>query len=62
MEYQKIMDRLDQGDREKVIYFAGMLLRQKKYQKLRREIEERRREIERGEVLSHDEVWNSLDV
>ena len=57
-----ILRKLDQEDQEKILYFAGLLLKQEKYKKLREEIEIRKMEIEKGDVLTHDEVWNRLDV
>ena len=44
------------------MYFANLLLKQKKYQKLREEIEEREKEIERGEIFTHEEIWEKLNV
>jgi len=62
MENLKILKKLDREDREKIIYFAKILLRQEKYQKLKKEIEERKKEIEKGEILTHEEIWNKLNV
>jgi len=55
-------NKLDSEDKQKVIHFCRILLKQKKYKKLKKELEERLDEIERGEVLSHEEVWKDLDV
>jgi len=54
--------KLDREDRQKVVYFCRILLRQKKYKKLKKELEERLNKIERGEILSHEEIWKDLDV
>ena len=62
MENLDILSKLDPKDKEKIIYFAKILLRQEKYQKLKKEIEERKREIEKGEILTHEEIWNKLNV
>jgi len=62
MEALNILTKLDVEDKEKIIYFANLLLKQKKYQKLREEIEERKKEIERGEVFTHEEIWEKLNV
>ena len=62
MEDLNILTKLDAEDREKIVYFANLLLKQKKYQKLREEIEERKKEIERGEVFTHEEIWEKLNV
>jgi hypothetical protein len=42
-------------------YFS-MITKQNKYDKLRKEIEARREEIKRGEVLSHEEIWQDKGV
>ena len=62
MENLDILSKLDPEDKEKIIYFAKILLEQEKYQKLRKEIEERKKEIEKGEILTHEEIWNKLNV
>jgi len=53
---------LVEEDREKIAYFLELLLEKEKYERTRQEIEQRRREISEGEVLTHDEVWSHLDV
>ena len=57
-----IIEQLDAEDKEKLLYFAKLLLGQSKYKKLREEIEQRRAEIREGEVLTHEEIWSELDV
>ena len=57
-----ILDKLDSEDREKVSYFIRLLGSQTKYKKLAEELEERRKEIREGKVLSHEEIWKELDV
>jgi hypothetical protein len=57
-----IMERLDQNDQEKVSYFIRLLLNQSKYQALKKEIAERRKEIQTGKTLSHEEIWEQLNV
>jgi len=51
------LKNLDDKDRDKLLKLAKELYKQKKYKKLRQEIEERRQEISEGKVLSHEEVW-----
>ena len=58
----EILERLDREDREKVAYFVTLLVNQAKYLRLREEIEKRMREVERGEVLEHDEIWKQLNI
>ena len=62
MEGLNILTKLDAEDREKIMYFANLLLKHKKYQKLREEIEKREKEIERGEIFTHEEIWEKLNV
>ncbi len=57
-----IIEQLDEGDRYKIRYFIKLLIQQEKYNKLKKEIQSRRKEIEHGEVLTHDEIWTKLDV
>ena len=57
-----IFERLDKRDQEAVTYFLRLLLNKAKYRTLREQIEQRRREIENGDTLSHNEIWDQLDV
>jgi len=57
-----ILKKLDKEDQEKVLHFIELLLKQQKYKKLREEIEIRKEEIEKGETLSHEEIWKQLNV
>jgi len=58
----EVLEKLDREDREKVAYFVTLLVNQAKYRSLKEEIEKRRREVERGEVLEHEEIWKQLNV
>lgn len=57
-----IMERLDQEDKEKVSYFIRLLLNKSKYRALKKELAERRKEVKKGETLSHEEIWGQVDV
>jgi hypothetical protein len=57
-----ILERLDQEDKEKVSYFIRLLLNKSKYQQLKNELTERRKEIQSGETLSHEDLWKQLNV
>jgi hypothetical protein len=57
-----VIDRLDKDDKEKIVYFINLLIRQTKYRTLREEIEKRREEIKAGDVLTHEEIWNKVNV
>ncbi|WP_456384270.1 hypothetical protein [Persephonella sp.] len=54
---ETIIKKLDNKDRERLLSFAKELYKQKKYRILREEIEERRKEIKRGDFLTHEDVW-----
>ncbi len=56
-DFIEIISLLDDKDKKKISEFARVLLRRKKYNKLRKEIDARRAEIKNGEVLSHEELW-----
>ena len=57
-----ILEKLDKEDQQAVAYFLRLLLNKAKYRTLREQIEQRRREIENGDTLSHNEIWDQLDV
>ena len=57
-----ILEKLDQEDKEKVSYFIRLLLNQSRYRLLKEEISSRREEIKSGETLTHDEIWDTLNV
>jgi len=61
-EDEKILQILDKEDKEKLLYFAKLLLKQNKYKMLKDEIELRREEIRKGETLIHDDIWDDMDV
>ena len=52
-----IIEWLDQEDKEKVSYLIRLLLNKSKYQKLKKELADRREEITSGEILSHEDIW-----
>ena len=53
---------LEDEDKQKVSYLANLLLKKKKYKYLKKDLLERRNEIGCNDTLSHDEVWDSLNV
>ncbi len=57
-----IIEKLDENDRDKIEYFAKLLLNQSKYKKIKNEIEKRRKEIEKDEILSHDDFWKGMNA
>jgi hypothetical protein len=57
-----ILERLDQEDKEKVSYFIRLLLNKSKYQLLKKELAERRKEVQTGETLSHEDLWKQMNV
>ncbi len=57
-----VISLLNDEDKKKVLELANILLKQNKYNKLRKEIEARRNEVRKGEVLSHEEIWQDKGV
>ncbi len=58
----KIFEKLDQEDQEKVNYFLKLLIEQSKYRKTKAEVLERRSEVQKGKVLTHEEIWSRMNV
>ena len=56
------IEKPDKEDKEKVSYFINLLLRRSKYQKLKREIAIRRKEIRNGDSFTHEDFWTELNV
>ena len=54
---RNIINYLDEKDKSKVLFFAEVLFKHSKYEKLRVEIESRRKEIKTNQILSHDDFW-----
>ncbi len=59
---EDLLKKLDPIDLKKVEYFLQLLLRQEKYKALQKEIEDRRKEIANGDVLTHDDLWKQMNV
>ena len=57
-----IINRLKDEDKGKVEYFVNLLIHQSKYRVLKKEIEERRKEIQTGEVMTHNDIWDKMNV
>jgi len=58
----KMLQKLDDNDKQKIHYFVNLLLKQSKYKRLQQELTNRRKEIANGEVLTHNEIWKDIDV
>ena len=56
-ELEVLIPQLNEKEREILTHIAETLIKSRKLKKLREEIEERRDEIKKGDVLSHDEFW-----
>ena len=54
------MTLLDNEDKNKILEFINILIKQSKYNKLRKEIELRRAEVQTGQILSHEEIWQDI--
>ncbi len=58
----EVINKLDRNDKQKIGYFVKLLVQQSKYRKLKAEIDSRRREVKKGLVYKHDEIWDSMNV
>ncbi len=58
----EIINQLEPADQEKVEYFVKLLLDQERYKSLRMEIKARRKEIETGRFIKHDDFWKQMNV
>ncbi len=58
----RIFEKLDTEDQEKATYFLRLLLEQSKYRNTKAELLERRAEIQKGDTLTHEEIWNQMNV
>ncbi len=59
-EVIKITSMPDDEDKKELSEIAGILVKQNKYSRLRKEIEIRWAEVKKGEVLSHEEIWQDI--
>ena len=57
-----IINRLEDDDKGKIEYFVTLLIHQSKYRVLKKEIQERRKEIQAGEIIKHNDIWNKMNV
>ncbi|MDA3896699.1 MAG: hypothetical protein PF482_11210 [Desulfobacteraceae bacterium] len=57
---KNIINFLDEKDKSKVLFFAEVLFKHSKYEKLRSEIESRRKEIKENSILSHEDFWEKI--
>ena len=57
-----VLEKLNNEDKEKINYFIDLILSKEKYKRLKVEIEKRREEIKNNNILSHDEIWQELNV
>ena len=57
-----MIEKLDQQDQDKVSYFIRLLAHQAKYHALNKEIALRREEIRQGNTLTHEDIWETVNV
>ncbi len=58
----KIINHLQREDQEKIFYFINLLLEKNEYKQLAKEISQRRNEIKNNKIISHNDIWNDMDV
>jgi len=56
-DLMEIIPQLDDRDKKELSNFALILFHRGKYNRLRKELEARRTEIDKGETLSHEALW-----
>jgi hypothetical protein len=57
---EEIIPLLDKNDMKTLTDLAKKLYESKKYQTLRKEIENRRKQIKNGNSLTHQEIWDEI--
>jgi pyrroloquinoline quinone (PQQ) biosynthesis protein C len=57
---EEIIPRLTDKDRKLLYEFAKTLLKSDQYKSFREELEKRRKEIEKGQTLTHEELWGEI--
>ncbi|MBC2716534.1 MAG: hypothetical protein HF978_14610 [Desulfobacteraceae bacterium] len=55
-----IINYLDEKDKSKILFFAEVLFKHSKYEKLRTELEVRRKEIRESNIISHENFWQDF--
>jgi len=55
-----IINELDEKDKSKLLFFAEALFKQSKYERLRDEIGQRRKEIKDKNITSHKDFWQDI--
>ena len=53
-----LINNLQKEDQMKISYFVDLLLKKDKYKGLKKEIALRKREVKKGAVLTHEEIWS----
>ncbi len=61
-EVIKMIHLLDDDDKSSLAEFVKLLLKKDKYKLLRKEIDSRRSEIARGDVLTHRDLWQDVQT
>ncbi|TYB34312.1 MAG: hypothetical protein FXF49_02590 [Flexistipes sinusarabici] len=57
---KQFAEKLDEKDRELIEQFISKVVESKKYKKLRDELNERREDIKKGDVISFDEFFKDV--
>lgn len=58
--FAELETKLTPEDRILLEKFVKILLKKEKYAEMRKEIEKRRKEVEKGEYLTHEEFWRDI--
>ena len=57
---QNLVNCLDEKDKDKLLFFAEILFKHSKYEKVRDEIEQRRKEVRENHIISHRDFWQEI--
>ncbi|AEI14921.1 hypothetical protein Flexsi_1267 [Flexistipes sinusarabici DSM 4947] len=57
---KQFAEKLDKKDKELIEQFISKVVESKKYKKLRDELNERREDIKKGDVISFDEFFKDV--
>ena len=53
-----LINNLQKEDQMKISYFVNLLLKKDKYKGLKKEIALRKKEVKKGDVLTHEKIWS----
>ncbi|NPA10745.1 MAG: hypothetical protein GXO62_00700 [Epsilonproteobacteria bacterium] len=58
MDLLNKIEKLDQKELILAEEFINQLLKKENYKKIKQELNQRREEIKKGDILTHEEIWD----